>query len=191
MTGGLMSGKRGLVMGVANDHSIAWGIAKRLAADGAELAFTYQPPSMDKRVRPLAESVKSDFVIPCHVGLDPDSGEAGAVGTVIANMVRSMPLSDEQLRTFADGNGSLRVPGFDEADNKTLAAEFGAEATRTLDHRRLRTVLDGFGKPVAEVAFDPGGIDENAVFVIADTFVPNLAAYYLTRGTEAVGGQGK
>ena len=98
-----------------------------------------------------------------------------AVGTVIANMVRSMPLSDEQLRTFADCNGSLRVPGFDEADNKTLAAEFGAEATRTLDHRRLRTVLDGFGKPVAEVAFDPGGIDENAVFVIADQLRAQIA----------------
>ena len=81
---GLMSGKRGLVMGVANDHSIAWGIAKRLAADGAEIAFTYQPPSLDKRVRPLAASVGSDFVIPCDVGLDPDCGETGAVGTVVA-----------------------------------------------------------------------------------------------------------
>jgi len=90
------------------------------------------------------------------------------VGTVIANMVRSMPLSDGVLQTFADGNGKLAVPGFDEADNKILAAEFGIEATRTVDHRRRRAVLDGFGKPVAEVAFDPGGIDENAVFAIAD-----------------------
>ncbi len=54
MTAGLMKGKRGLVMGVANDHSIAWGIASCLAEAGAELAFTYQPPSLDKRVRPLA-----------------------------------------------------------------------------------------------------------------------------------------
>jgi len=61
MSTGLMQGKRGLVMGVANDHSIAWGIAKRLAEQGAELAFTYQPPSMDKRVRPLAKSLGSDF----------------------------------------------------------------------------------------------------------------------------------
>ena len=91
-----------------------------------------------------------------------------AVGTVIANMVRSMPLTDEELQVFADGNGSLDVDGFDEAENKLLAAEFGIEATRTLDHRRRRTVLDGFGQPVAEVAFDPGGIDENAVFAIAD-----------------------
>ena len=91
-----------------------------------------------------------------------------AVGTVIANMVRSMPLADEELQVFADGNGRLEVDGLDEADNKLLAAEFGLEATRTLDHRRRRTVLDGFGQPVAEVAFDPGGIDENAIFAIAD-----------------------
>ena len=79
---GLMSGKRGLVMGVANDHSIAWGIAKRLAADGAELAFTYQPPNLDKRVRPLAATVGSDFVIPCDVGLDPDAADPASVGSV-------------------------------------------------------------------------------------------------------------
>ncbi len=82
MTTGLMEGKRGLVMGVANDHSIAWGIARRLAAAGAELAFTYQPPAMDKRVRPLAESVGSDFVIPCDVGLEPDEGDPASVGAV-------------------------------------------------------------------------------------------------------------
>ena len=81
---GLMSGKRGLVMGVANDHSIAWGIAKRLAADGAELAFTYQPPNLDKRVRPLAATVGSDFVIPCDVGLDPDAADPASVGSVFA-----------------------------------------------------------------------------------------------------------
>jgi anion-transporting ArsA/GET3 family ATPase len=91
-----------------------------------------------------------------------------AVGSVIANMVRSMPLTDELLQTFADGDGTLAVPGFDEAQNKSLATEFGIEATRTLDHRRWRTVLDGFGLPVAEVAFDPGGIDEDAVYAIAD-----------------------
>ncbi|MDN5771520.1 MAG: AAA family ATPase [Microlunatus sp.] len=91
-----------------------------------------------------------------------------AVGAVIANMVRSMPLSDVRLREFADGNGELRVPGFEEAENKALTVEFAMEATRILDHRRWRSVLNGFGMPVAEVAFDSGGIDENAVFTIAD-----------------------
>lgn len=64
---GLMSGKRGLIMGVANNHSIAWGIAKALHAQGAELAFTYQGDAFGKRVRPLAAEVGSDFLIPCDV----------------------------------------------------------------------------------------------------------------------------
>src|SRR5215217_1317101 len=64
---GLMQGKRGLVMGVANDHSIAWGIAKVLRAHGAELAFTYQGEALGKRVAPLAQSLGSDLVLPCDV----------------------------------------------------------------------------------------------------------------------------
>jgi enoyl-[acyl-carrier protein] reductase I len=67
MVAGLLAGKRGLVMGVANDHSIAWGVARALAEAGAELAFTYQGGALGKRVRPLAESVGSDFVLPCDV----------------------------------------------------------------------------------------------------------------------------
>ncbi len=63
----LMQGKRGLVMGVANDRSIAWGIAKAAYEQGAELAFTYQGDALQKRVAPLAESVGSDLVLPCDV----------------------------------------------------------------------------------------------------------------------------
>jgi enoyl-[acyl-carrier protein] reductase I len=62
-----MSGKRGLVMGVANDHSIAWGIAKRLAGQGAELAFTYQGEAFGRRVRPLAASVGATTLMSCDV----------------------------------------------------------------------------------------------------------------------------
>lgn len=67
MVAGLLSGKRALVMGVANDHSIAWGCAKALAQAGCELAFTYQVEALGKRVRPLAESLGSDIVLPCDV----------------------------------------------------------------------------------------------------------------------------
>src|SRR4051812_39804422 len=63
----LMKGKRGLIMGVANDHSIAWGIARTLAAQGAELAFTYQGEALGKRVKPLAQSLGVDMVLPCDV----------------------------------------------------------------------------------------------------------------------------
>ena len=64
---GLMQGKRGLIMGVANDHSIAWGIARTLAAQGATLAFTYQGEALGKRVRPLAGSIGANLVLPCDV----------------------------------------------------------------------------------------------------------------------------
>ena len=64
---GLMAGKKGLVMGVANDRSIAWGIAKAVSAAGAQLAFTYQGDALGKRVMPLAASLGSDLVIPCDV----------------------------------------------------------------------------------------------------------------------------
>jgi len=64
---GLMEGKRGLILGVANDHSIAWGIARMLAEQGADLAFTYQGEAFGRRVRPLAESVGSSLVVPCDV----------------------------------------------------------------------------------------------------------------------------
>ncbi|WP_288804525.1 enoyl-ACP reductase FabI [uncultured Novosphingobium sp.] len=64
---GLMQGKRGLIMGLANDKSLAWGIAKKLHEQGAELAFSYQGDALAKRVKPLAESLGSDFLIDCDV----------------------------------------------------------------------------------------------------------------------------
>ena len=64
---GLMHGRRGLIMGVANSHSIAWGIAQTLAAHGAELCFTYQGEALGKRVAPLAKQAGSDFILPCDV----------------------------------------------------------------------------------------------------------------------------
>ncbi|MEM1107030.1 MAG: enoyl-ACP reductase FabI [Pseudomonadota bacterium] len=71
----MMAGKRGLIMGLANDKSIAWGIAKAVADQGAELAFSYQGEQLLKRVTPLAESVGSDIVLPCDV-TDEDSLDA-------------------------------------------------------------------------------------------------------------------
>src|SRR5271157_1666358 len=82
MTSGLMGGKRGLVMGVANDHSIAWGIAKALAAAGAELAFTYQGEALGKRVVPLAQSLGAEHVLPCDV---EDLGSVESVFSTIAD----------------------------------------------------------------------------------------------------------
>lgn len=75
---GLMAGKRGVIMGVANDHSIAWGIARAVAAEGAELAFTYQGEAQAKRIRPLAAGVGSHLAVPCDVGNDNEIDRAFA-----------------------------------------------------------------------------------------------------------------
>jgi enoyl-[acyl-carrier protein] reductase I len=77
-TGTLMQGRRGLIMGVANDRSIAWAIARACAAQGAELAFTFQGEALGKRVKPLAESVGSDLVLPCDVSNDAEMDAAFA-----------------------------------------------------------------------------------------------------------------
>ncbi|HEY8070981.1 MAG TPA: SDR family oxidoreductase, partial [Methylocystis sp.] len=82
MTGskGLLQGKRGLVMGVANDHSIAYGIARKLGEHGAELAFTYQGEAILKRVAPLAKELGSDLVLPC------DAEDISTVDAVFARL---------------------------------------------------------------------------------------------------------
>ena len=80
-TGTLMQGKRGLIMGVANNRSIAWGIAKAVAAQGAALAFTYQGDALKKRVEPLAAEVGSTLVLPCDV---TDNASVDAVFATLA-----------------------------------------------------------------------------------------------------------
>ena len=85
---GLMEGKRGLIMGLANDKSLAWGIAKALRAQGAELAFSYQGPTMEKRVRPLAAEVGSDFLIDCDVA------EMDALDGAFATLAARWPTID-------------------------------------------------------------------------------------------------
>ncbi len=92
---GLMKGTRGLVMGVANDHSIAWGIARTLAAHGAELAYTYQGDALAKRVRPLAESTGAKIVLPCDVE------DIASVDSVFAELGRQWGTMDFLLHAVA------------------------------------------------------------------------------------------
>jgi enoyl-[acyl-carrier protein] reductase I len=94
----LMQGKRGLVMGVANDHSIAWGIAKVLAAEGATLAFTYQGEALGKRVRPLAQSLGSTLIIPCDVE------DVTSVDAVFSEIGRSWGSLDFVVHAIAFSN---------------------------------------------------------------------------------------
>ncbi|MDM7458125.1 MAG: enoyl-ACP reductase FabI [Paracoccus sp. (in: a-proteobacteria)] len=103
-----MSGKRGLIMGLANDKSIAWGIAQALASQGAELAFSYQGEALKKRVAPLAAQVKSDIVLPCDVAdessIDGLFAELATRWDRLDFIVHAIGFSDkEQLRgRYAD-----------------------------------------------------------------------------------------
>src|ERR1700748_3484352 len=100
---GLMHGKRGLVMGVANDHSIAWGIAKTLAAHGAKLAFTYQGDALGKRVKPLAASVNAHPALPCDVedigSVDAVFGELSRQWGSLDFLVHAIAFSDKNQLT--------------------------------------------------------------------------------------------
>jgi enoyl-[acyl-carrier protein] reductase I len=95
----LMEGKRGLIMGVANDHSIAWGIAKALAAERATLAFTYQGEALGKRVKPLAHSLGSTLVMPCDVesiaSVDAVFSELGRSWGSLDFLVHAIAFSDK------------------------------------------------------------------------------------------------
>ncbi len=96
---GLMEGKRGLIMGLANDKSLAWGIAKCLREHGAELAFSYQGEALEKRVRPLAESLDSDFLLECDVsdmdGLDRTFAQLAERWPTIDFLVHAIGFSDK------------------------------------------------------------------------------------------------
>lgn len=91
----LMAGKRGLILGVANDHSIAWGIARTLRAHGAELAFTYQNDAIKKRVGPLAASAGSSILLPCDVEAE------GAIGNVIGGLRKTWDTFDFVVHAIA------------------------------------------------------------------------------------------
>ena len=92
---GLMHGKRGLIMGVANDHSIAWGVARALAAHEATLAFTYQGEALGKRVKPLAASVGAELVLPCDVE------DTASVDAVFAELSRTWGTLDFLVHAIA------------------------------------------------------------------------------------------
>lgn len=97
--GNLLQGKRGLIMGVANDHSLGWGIAAACAAQGAALAFTYQGDALGKRVKPLAASLGSDIVLPCDVGddasIDAAFAEIGGLWDGIDFVVHAIGYADK------------------------------------------------------------------------------------------------
>lgn len=90
-----MQGKRGIIMGVANDHSLAWGISRALSIEGAELAFTYQSANLKKRIIPLAEKLGSDMYVQCDVN------EEGAVARAFEQITKTWPTIDFVVHSLA------------------------------------------------------------------------------------------
>lgn len=184
----LMSGKRGLVMGVANDRSIAWGISSALSEHGAELAFTYQGEALEKRVRPLAESIGSKIIEPCDVtddasientfarierewgGLDfvvhaiafSDKNELDGeyLATTRANFLKTMDISIYSFTAVAQ----RAAPLMNEGGSMLTMSYYGAE--RVMPHYNVMGVAKaGLEASVRYLATDMGkrGVRVNAI----------------------------
>jgi enoyl-[acyl-carrier protein] reductase I len=136
---GLMQGKRGLIMGLANDKSLAWGIAKKLHEHGAEMAFSYQGDALEKRVRPLAESLGSDFLIDCDVSsmdaLDAAFDQLKARWPTIDFVVHAIGYSDKS---------ELRGRFYDTSlDNFLMTMNISAYSLVAVTKRAMEMMPDG------------------------------------------------
>ena len=184
----LLAGKRGLIMGVANDHSIAWGIAQAAHAQGAELAFTYQGEALGKRVRPLAQSRGAKLILPCDVedpasvdrvfselkrdwgGLDfvvhaiafSDKNELKGryADTSRENFVRTMLVSCFSFTEIAKRAGNLMKPG-----GSILTLTFGGSARVMPNYNVMGVAKAALEASVRYLAadFGPKGIRVNAI----------------------------
>ena len=134
-----MAGKRGLVMGVANDRSIAWGIAKTLADHGAELAFSYQIDQLERRVRPLAESIGSDMLIKC------DASDDDALDSLFAVIEKKWGRLDFIVHAiaFSDRNELTGKYVNTSRDNFQLTMDVSCYSLTALCPRAQKLMSDG------------------------------------------------
>ena len=139
MMAGLMEGKRGLVMGLANDRSLAWGIAKALHAQGAELAFSHQGEALAKRVRPLAAEVGSDFLIDCDVA------DMAGLDTAFATLAARWPTIDFLVHAigFSDKNELRGLYVDTSLDNFLLTMNISAYSMVAVTKRARAMMPDG------------------------------------------------
>ncbi|WP_293446858.1 enoyl-ACP reductase FabI [Planktotalea sp.] len=139
MSNGLMAGKRGLIMGLANDKSIAWGIAKACADAGAELCFSYQGDALKKRVNPLAAQLGSDFVVPC------DASDAGSMDALFAEIEQRWGTFDFVVHAigFSDKN-ELRGRYVDTSrDNFTMTMDISVYSFTAIMQRAEKLMNEG------------------------------------------------
>jgi len=136
---GLMEGKRGLIMGLANDKSLAWGIAKALRAQGAELAFSYQGEALEKRVRPLADQLGSDFLIDCDVS------DMGTLDTAFDTLKVRWPTIDFVVHAIGFSDKSqLRGRFYDTTlDNFLMTMNISAYSFVAVAQRAQRMMPNG------------------------------------------------
>jgi len=132
---GLMEGKRGVILGVANDLSIAWGIAQQLHSEGAEIAFTYLNEAMEKRVRPLAESLGAKIILPCDVGVD---GEMEAVFETLGKEWGSI---DFAVHAIAFANREDLKHGFSQTSRDGFALALNISAYSLVNMTRCAAPL--------------------------------------------------
>jgi enoyl-[acyl-carrier protein] reductase I len=139
MMAGLMEGKRGLIMGLANDKSLAWGIAKALRAQGAELAFSYQGEALEKRVRPLADQLGSDFLIDCDVS------DMGALDTAFDTLKARWPTIDFVVHAIGFSDKSqLRGRFYDTTrDNFLMTMNISAYSFVAVAQRAQKMMPNG------------------------------------------------
>ena len=134
-----MQGKRGLIMGLANDKSLAWGIAQKLREAGAELAFSYQGEALEKRVRPLAASLDSDFLIDCDVS------NMAALDAAFAVLAERWPSIDFVVHAigFSDKN-ELRGRYYETSlDNFLMTMNISAYSLVAVTKRAMALMPDG------------------------------------------------
>jgi enoyl-[acyl-carrier protein] reductase I len=150
---GIMKGKKGLIVGVANDKSIAWGIAQALHREGAELAFTYLNESLKKRVTPLAEGIGSKLILPCDVGSDDD------IKAVYKELEKEWGHLDFLVHSVAFANkDELKGPFYNTSrDGFTLALDISAYSLVAMTREALPLVIPnynvmGVGKAALEAS---------------------------------------
>src|SRR3954453_23724508 len=179
----LMQGKRGLIMGVANDHSIAWGIAKTLAEHGAEMAFTYQGEALGRRVKPLAESIGSKMILPCDVediaSVDSVFAELKKQWGTIDFLVHAIGFSDKsELKgryadtTRANFTRTMVISCFSFTELAKRAADLMPEAGGSM----ITLTFDGSNRVMPN--YNVMGVAKAAL----EASVPYLAADYGRRG---------
>ena len=136
---GIMEGKRGLIMGLANDRSLAWGIAKALAAQGAELAFAYQGEAIERRVRPLAAGLGADFLIECDVA------DMAAIDTCFGTLAARWPTIDFLVHAigFSDKNELRGLYVDTSLENFLLTMNISAYSFVAVTRAARRLMPDG------------------------------------------------